>query len=133
MLIAFFELGVAPGSILGNLGKVLEPSKPHLSMIFGVSKHASQKCSSCDKTTVFAVFYKLRNMPHMATKHVFCIAFTTFLGMVQRLLQEIPAGIHFLLFITTLQRGGTCAAHGIGAKLAILGQKCYDVRPLEPS
>ena len=29
------------------------------------------------------------------------------------MLQEIPAGIHFLLFITTLQRGGTCAAHGI--------------------
>ena len=128
MLIAFFELGVAPGSILGNLGKVLEPSKPHLSMIFGVSKHASQKCSSCDKTTVFAVFYKLRNMPHMATKHVFCIACTTFLGMVQRLLQEIPAGIHFLLFITTLQRGGTCAAHGIGTKLAILApQKILDL------
>ena len=28
-----------------------------------------------------------------------------------------PAGIHLLLFITTLQRGGTCEAHGIGAKL----------------
>ena len=31
--------------------------------------------------------------------------------MAQRLLQEISAGIHFLLFITTLQRGGACAAH----------------------
>ena len=28
------------------------------------------------------------------------------------------AGIHFLLFVSTMQRGGTCAAHGIGAKLA---------------
>ena len=41
-----------------------------------------------------------------------------FADMVQCLLQDIPAGIRFLLFSTTLQRGGTCAAHGIGAKLA---------------
>ena len=27
--------------------------------------------------------------------------------------KKIPAGIHLLLFITTLQRGGTCEAHGI--------------------
>ena len=54
-------------------------------------------------------------MPHMATKHVFCIAFKAFLDMVQGLLQKIPADLHFLLFTTTLQRGGTCAAHGIGS------------------
>ena len=30
------------------------------------------------------------------------------------------AGIRFLLFDSTLQRGGTCAAHGIGAQVAIL-------------
>ena len=111
MLVVFFGLRVAPGSISGGLDRVLEPSKPHLSMIFGVSKHASQKCSSCNKTTIFAMFYRLRNMPHTASEHVFCIAFKAFLDMVQGLLQEIPAGIHFLLFITTLQRGGTCAAH----------------------
>ena len=62
------------------------------------------------------MFYILRNMPHTATEHVFCIAFNAFLDMVQGLLQEIPVGIHFLLFITILQRGGTCAAHGIGFK-----------------
>ena len=111
MWVVFFGLWVALDSILGGLGQVVEPSKPYLSMIFGISKHASQKCSSCNKTTVFAMFHRLRNMPHTATEHVFCIAFKAFLNMVQGLLQEIPAGIHFLLFITTLQRGGTCAAH----------------------
>ena len=113
MLVVFFGLGVAADSILGGLGKGLEPSKPHLSMIFGGSTHASQKCSSCNKTTVFAMFCRVRNMPHMATKHVFCIAFIALLDMVHGLLYKIPAGIHFLLFKTTLQRGGTCAAHGI--------------------
>ena len=111
MLVVFFGLGVAAASILGGLGRVLEPSNPHLSMIFGVSKHASQTRSSCNKTTIFAMFYKLRNMLHTGTKRIFCIAFKVCLDMVQGLLQEIPAGIHFLLFITTLQRGGTCAAH----------------------
>ena len=43
--------------------------------------------------------------------------------MTQCLLQKIPAGLHFLLFLTTLQRGGTCAAHGIGAKLSQVGLK----------
>ena len=33
-------------------------------------------------------------------------------------LHKTRAGIHFPLFVSTLQRGGTCAAHGIGAKLA---------------
>ena len=60
---------------------------------------------------IFAMFYKLRNMPHTATEHVFGIAFKNFLDMVYGLLQKIPAGIHLLLFITTLQRSGTCAAH----------------------
>jgi len=59
-------------------------------------------------------------MPHTATEHVFCVAFNAFLDMVQGLLQELPVGIHFLLFIPILQRGGTCAAHGIGAKSAAL-------------
>ena len=80
MLVAFFGPGVAPGSILGSLGRVLEPSKPYLSMIFGVSKHASQKCCPCNKTTVFAMFYKLRNMPRTATKHVFLYSFQRFFG-----------------------------------------------------
>ena len=133
MLVAFFGPGVAPGPILGSLGKVLEPSKPYLSMIFGVSKHASQKCSSCNKTTVFAMFYRLRNMPHTATKHVSCVAFKAFLDMVHELLQKFLAGIHFLLFKTTLQRGGTCEAHGIGAKMA--PNRIFEVTrlPLEPS
>ena len=71
MLVVFFGLGVAADSILGGLGKGLEPSKPHLSMIFGVSKHASQNCSSCNKTTVFAMFYSLRNVSHTATTRIF--------------------------------------------------------------
>ena len=70
------------------------------------------------KPLVFATFYRLRNMSHTATKRVFCIAFEAFLDMVQWWLPKIPAGLHFLLFITTLKRGGTCAAHGIGPKLA---------------
>ena len=111
MLVVFFELMVATGSILGGLGRVLEPSQPHLSMIFDVSKHASQTCSSCNKTTVFAMFYRLRNMPHMSTKHVFSIAYKTFLDMAHGLLQKPLAGVHFLLFKPTLQRGGTCEAH----------------------
>ena len=120
MLVVFFGLGVAARSILGGLGRVLDASKPPVSMNVDVSKHASQKCSSCNKTTVFAMFYRLRNMPHTATKHVFSIAFKAFLDMVHGLLQKPLAGIHFLLFTTTLQRGGTCEAHGIGAKLTIL-------------
>ena len=116
MLVGFFALWAAPASILGRPGQVLEPSKPHLTMFFGVRARVSQKCSSCNKTIVFAMFYKLRNMPHTATEHVFCIAFKAFLDMVYGLLQKIPAGIHLLLFMTTLQRGGTCAAHGIGPK-----------------
>ena len=42
----FFRFWVAPDSILKGPGQVLGPSKPLLSWIFGVSKHASQKCSS---------------------------------------------------------------------------------------
>ena len=111
MLVVFFELWAAPASILGRPGQVSEPSKPHLTMFFGVRARVSQKCSSCNKTTVFAMFYRLRNMPRAATEHVFCIACKAFLDMVYGLLQKIPAGIHLLLFITILQRGGTCAAH----------------------
>ena len=123
MLVAFFERMVATGSILGGLGRVLEPSQPHLSMIFDVSKHASQTCSSCNKTTVFAMFYRLRNMPHMSTKHVFSIAFKAFLDMAHGLLQKPLAGIHFLLFKPTLQRGGTCQIVRLSSSLCL---------PLEP-
>ena len=41
-----------------------------------------------------------------------------FFDRVQEWLQKNPAGIAFLLFVSTMQRGGTCEAHGIGAKLA---------------
>ena len=123
MLVVFFGLGVAAASILGGLGRVLDASKPHLPMNVDVSKHASQKRSPCNKTTVFAMFYRLRNMPHTATKHVSCVAFKAFLDMVHELLQKFLAGIHFLLFVSTMQRGGTCAAHGIGAKLGPVGSK----------
>ena len=121
MLVVFFGLGVAAASILGGLGKALDASKPHLPMNVDVSKHASQKRSPCNKTTVFAMFYRLRNMPHTATKHVSCVAFKAFLDMVHELLQKFLAGIHFLLFKTTLQRGSTCEAHGIGGMLEQFG------------
>ena len=74
MLVVFFGLLVAPDLLLGGLGQVLEPSKPPLSMIFCVSKHALQKCSSCNKTTVFAMFSRFWNMSHTATKRIFCKA-----------------------------------------------------------
>ena len=95
MLVVFFGLRVTPGSILGGLDKVLEPSKPPWTMFFGIRKHASQKCSSCNKTTVFAMFYKLPNVSHTATKRGFCIALKAFLHMVHGLLQKVPAGIHW--------------------------------------
>ena len=119
MLVVFFGLGVAAASILGGQGEVVDASKPHLPMNVDVSKHASQKRSPCNKTIVFAMFYRLRNMPHTATKHVSCVAFEAFLDMVQWWLPKIPAGLHFLLFITTLKRGGTCTAHGIRCLLKI--------------
>ena len=115
MLVVFFGLGVAAAASWGGLGKVLDASKPHLPMNVDVSKHASQKRSPCNKTTVFAMFHKLRNMPHTATKHISCVAFKAFLDMVRELLQKFLAGIHCLLFKPTLQRGGTCEAHGIEA------------------
>jgi len=34
-----------------------------------------------------------------------------FFDMVQELLQKNPAGIPFLFFVSTMQRGGTCEAH----------------------
>ena len=111
LLDVFFGFLVALDSILQALGQVLEPSNLHFSIFLGVSQHNSQKCFSCNKTTVGAMFYRLWNMSHTATERVFCIAFRAWLDMVHGLLQKIPAGIHFLLFATTLQRGGTCEAH----------------------
>ena len=40
--------------------------------------------------------------------------------MAHGFLQKPLVGIPFLLFKPTLQRGGTCEAHGIGAKSAAL-------------
>ena len=59
MLVLFFGFLVTLDSILRGLGQVLELSKIHFSMFFGASQHTSQKCSSCNKTTVFAMFYRL--------------------------------------------------------------------------
>ena len=36
-----------------------------------------------------------------------------FFDTAQELLQKNPAGVPFLFFVSTMQRGGTCAAHGI--------------------
>ena len=83
ILIVFFAFWVALNSILGGPGQVLEPSKPHFWLLVGVSKHTLQKCSSCNETTVFAMFYRLRNMSHTATKCIFCMAFKAFLDTVQ--------------------------------------------------
>ena len=44
-------------------------------------------------------------------KKVFCVALKASLDMVPEWLPKIPAGIHFLVFASTLQRGGTCEAH----------------------
>ena len=83
ILDVFFGFLVALDSILQALGQVLEPSNLYFSIFLGVSQHKSQKCSSCNKTTIFAMFYRLRNMPHTATKQVSCVAFKAFLDMVQ--------------------------------------------------
>ena len=40
----------------------------------------------------------------------------TFFDTVQELLQKNFAGVPFLFFVSTLQRGGTCEAHGIEKK-----------------
>ena len=39
------------------------------------------------------------------------MALVEFLDMLQKLLDEIAAGGHFLFFVSILQRGGTCEAH----------------------
>ena len=83
MLVVFFGLGVAAGSIFGGLGRALDASEPPVSMNVDVSKHASQKRSPCNKTTVFAMFYGLRNMSRTATKRVFGIALKAFWDLVQ--------------------------------------------------
>ena len=107
----FFRFFGRSGLDFAGSGAGFGAFKPNFSIFFGVSQHKSQKCSSCNKTTIFAMFYRLWNMSHTATARVFCIAFRAWLDMVHGLLQKIPAGIHFLLFATTLQRGGTCEAH----------------------
>ena len=83
MLVVFYELGVAADSILGGLGKVLDASKPHLLMNVDVRNPASQKCSSCNETTIFAMFCRLPSVSRTATKRGFGIARKAFSDMVQ--------------------------------------------------
>ena len=71
MLIVFFRFGAAQDSILGGLGQMLEPSKPHFSMFCGVSQHTSQQCSWCNKTAVFAMFCRLWNVSHTQLSNMF--------------------------------------------------------------
>ena len=111
ILTGFFALWRAQGSIFQGPGVVVQARKRHFSMLLCTNTHTKPKCSSCNKTTIFAMLYTLRNMSLASTERVFCIAFKALLDMVHGLLQKVPAGIHFLLFKTTLQRGGTCAAH----------------------
>ena len=96
--------------------------KPCFSFVFRINEHALPSCSQYNKTAIFARFYRLQSTAHTANKKVFCVALKAFLDMVPEWLPKIPARVHFLVFASTLQRGGTCEAHGIGAKLAILAQ-----------
>ena len=123
ILTGFFALWRAQGSIFQGPGVVVQARKRHFSMLLCTNTHTKPKCSSCNKTTIFAMLYTLRNMSLASTERVFCIAFKALLDMVHGLLQKVPAGIHFLLFKTTLQRGGTCEAHGIGPIFSILGSR----------
>ena len=119
----FFACWDAQNMILEGPGKVLEALKPCFSFVFRINEHALPSCSQYNKTAIFARFYRLQSTAHTAKTNVFCVALKAFLDMVPEWLPKIPAGIHFLVFASTLQRGGTCEAHGIGTKLAILPSK----------
>ena len=86
------------------------------SFVFRINEHALPSCSQYNKTAIFVWFCRFRSTAHTATKNVFCVALKAFLDMVPEWLPKIPAGIHFLVFASTLQRGGTCEAHGIRPK-----------------
>ena len=102
--------------ILEGPGKVLEALRPCFSFVFRINEHALPSCSQYNKTVIFARFYRLQNTAHTAKTNFFGVALKAFLDMVLEWLPKIPAGIHFLVFASTLQRGGTCEAHGIGSK-----------------
>ena len=56
MLIIFFGLGVAPGSILERPGTILEGPTPRFSMFCRTGTRARRNSSACAKTTVFPRF-----------------------------------------------------------------------------
>ena len=97
--------------ILEGPGKVLEALKPCFSFVFRINEHALPSCSQYNKTAIFARFYRLQSPAHTAKNRVLGVALKAFLDMVPEWLPKIPAGIHFLVFASTLQRGGTCEAH----------------------
>ena len=121
LVLPFFACWDAQNMILEGPGKVLEALKPCFSFVFRISEHALPSCSQYNKTVIFARFYRLQSTAHTAKTNVFCVALKAFLDMVPEWLPKIPAGIHFLVFASTLQRGGTCEAHGIGSKSNLRG------------
>ena len=113
LVLLFFACWDAQNMILEGPGKVLEALRPCFSFVFRINEHALPSCSQYNKTVIFARFYRLQNTAHTAKTNFFGVALKAFLDMVLEWLPKIPAGIHFLVFASTLQRGGTCEAHGI--------------------
>ena len=111
LVLLFFACWDAQNMILEGPGKVLEALKPCFSFVFRINEHALPSCSQYNKTVIFARFYRLQSTAHTAKTNVFCVALKAFLDMVPEWLPKIPAGVHFLVFASTLQRGGTCEAH----------------------
>ena len=72
MLVVFFGLGVAPGSISDRPGMVLEAPKRKFRCFGHTNTHIKPKCSSCNKTIVFPRF-----LYGFYTSRALCASFKT--------------------------------------------------------
>ena len=68
LVLLFFACWDAQNMILEGPGKVLEALKPCFSYVFRINEHALPSFSQYNKTTIFAVFYKLQSTAHTAKK-----------------------------------------------------------------
>ena len=84
-----------------------------------VFKHFSTLCCPELLQHVFGAPFFLRARVLSSARNISilpCLSQHVFINMTHGLLQETHAGFHLLIFVPPLQRGGTCAAHGIGVK-----------------
>ena len=103
------------GPFLGCLGlpwPVLGLSCPAARLSSNIFQHCAVR-NCCNTCLVLCSFCVLVSFPSILP----CLSPHVFIHMTHGLLQETHAGFHLLIFVPPLQRGGTCAAHGINRKL----------------